>query len=115
MVATTPLAGDVWLCRLDPVEGREQAGIRPVLIVSGNRYNALPSTLVIILPITSRNRNVAFHMQVEPPEGGLRAISYVLADQPRTVSTSRLMERWGSVERTTLQEARSLVQMFLEG
>lgn len=114
-MATTPLAGDIWLSRLDPVEGREQAGIRPVLVISGNRYNALPSNLVIILPITSRDRNIAFHLRVNPPEGGLRAISYVLADQPRAVSTSRLMEHWGAVARNTLEEARSLVQMFLEG
>lgn len=114
-MATIPLTGEVWLYRLDPVEGREQAGIRPVLIVSGNRYNALPSNLVIVLPITSRNRNVAFDMQVEPPEGGLRTISFVLTDQPRAISTSRLLERWGTVTPNTLQEARSLVGMFLEG
>jgi mRNA interferase MazF len=110
-----PLAGDIWLSRLDPVEGREQAGIRPVLVISGNRYNALPSNLVIILPITSRDRNIAFHLRVSPPEGGLRTVSYVLADQPRAVSTSRLMERWGTVTRHTLQEARDLVRMFLDG
>ncbi len=114
-MATTALAGDIWLCRLDPAEGREQAGIRPVLIVSGNRYNALPSNLVIILPVTSRNRDIAFHIRVDPPEGGLRASSFVLTDQPRAVSTSRLLERWGTVTRNTLQEARSLIGMFLEG
>jgi mRNA interferase MazF len=114
-MANSPLAGEVWLCRLDPVEGREQAGIRPVLIVSGHRYNALPSNLIIILPITSRDRNIAFHVRVDPPEGGLRTISFVLADQPRAVSTSRLKERWGMVTRNTLEEARSLVGMFLEG
>lgn len=114
-MAVTPLPGDIWLCRLDPVEGREQAGIRPVLVISGTRYNALPSNLVIVLPVTSRDRDIEFHLQVDPPEGGLRAISFVLADQPRAVSTSRLMERWGAVTRHTLQEARSLVQMFLEG
>ncbi len=115
MVATTPVAGDIWLCRLDPIEGREQAGIRPVLIVSGNRYNALPAKLVIIVPVTSRNRNVAFHLPVDPPEGGLREVSYVLTDQPRTVSTSRLLERWGVVTIETLQQARELVRMFLDG
>lgn len=103
------------MCRLDPVEGREQAGVRPVLVISGNRYNALPSKLAIILPITTRNRNIAFHLLVHPPEAGLRKVSYVLADQPRALSTSRFMERWGVVANETLQEVRDLVRLFLDG
>ncbi len=114
-MANTPLAGDVWLCRLDPVEGRELAGIRPVLVVSGNRYNALPAALAIVLPLTTRDRNIAFHLPVDPPEGGLRTGSYVLADQPRAVSTSRFIEQWGAVTRETLRNARQLVGLFLEG
>jgi mRNA interferase MazF len=75
----------------------------------------LPSALAIILPITTRERSIAFHLPVNPPEGGLRTRSYVLADQPRTVSTSRFIEQWGAVTNETLRDARQLVSLFLEG
>ena len=45
--------GEIWFANLDPAKGSEQAGKRPVVIVSGNILNdALP--IVIVVPITSK-------------------------------------------------------------
>ncbi|HYN21742.1 MAG TPA: type II toxin-antitoxin system PemK/MazF family toxin, partial [Thermoanaerobaculia bacterium] len=49
----TPGRGEVWLASLDPVRGHEQAGTRPVLIVSEDLFNRGPAELIIALPVTS--------------------------------------------------------------
>ena len=42
---------------LDPTIGREQAGTRPALVFSIDKFNHGPAELVIVLPITSKNKN----------------------------------------------------------
>ncbi|OYV95604.1 MAG: growth inhibitor PemK, partial [Planctomycetia bacterium 21-64-5] len=54
MTTSQPVRGEVWTVNLDPVRGHEQAGTRPALIVSVNRFNHGPAGLVVVLPITSR-------------------------------------------------------------
>jgi mRNA interferase MazF len=106
--------GDIWLARLDPVEGREQAGTRPVLIVSGTRFNRMQPNLRIIVPLTTRDRGLPFHVRLDPPVGGVRDVSFVLSDQPRTIATSRLVSRWGAVEHHLLADVRQWLGDFME-
>lgn len=54
-----PLRGEVWLATLDPTVGREQAGTRPALIVSDDLFNQSHAELVVVLPITSKSKNVS--------------------------------------------------------
>lgn len=69
----TPLLkrGDVWYAQFDPVRSREQAGHRPALIVSTDRFNGGPRDLVVVLPISSRDRQIRWHVPLIPPDGGL--------------------------------------------
>ncbi len=50
--------GDVWLGDLDPTVGHEQAGERPILILSIDSFNRSRAGLVVILPITARLRGI---------------------------------------------------------
>jgi mRNA interferase MazF len=84
------------------VLGHEQAGRRPVLVVSADAFNSSPRELVVIVPLTSRSRAGAFRVGLEPPEGGLRTPSVILVDQVRTASLSRLVARWGEVTGETM-------------
>lgn len=108
-----PAKGDTWLSRLDPIEGFEQAGIRPVLVMSGERYNSLQPGLRIIFPLTTRDRGLPFHVRIDPPIGGLRSTSFVICEQPRTVSTLRLFEYWGTVPIHVVDEVLVWVNDFL--
>lgn len=96
--------GEVWNANLDPVIGREQAGFRPVLVVSVDQFNAGPSGLVSVLPITSKPRVyfIPSRVEVRPPEGGLRVTSYVICEQVRTVSSQRLKQRLGVLSGNTM-------------
>lgn len=105
-----PSRGEVWNAALDPTEGHEQAGHRPVLIVSHDQFNQGGSRLVVALPLTRTERQHVMHVRVLAPEGGLEADSSILCDQIRTLSQSRLGRKRGRVSDTTLAavEARLL-------
>ena len=100
--AAFPQHGEVWLADLDPTEGHEQAGRRPVVVVSVDPFNAGRSGLVVVLPITSHLRQLPLHVPVTPPEGGLRLPSAILCDAVRSIDRGRLMDCWGMLEASTL-------------
>jgi mRNA interferase MazF len=99
--------GEVWKLDLNPVRGREQAGERPALIVSVDKFNSGPAGLVIVAPLTSVDKGQPLHVRIEPPEGGVAKPSFVKSEDVRSVSSERLVDRWGSVGRETL---RAVVQ-----
>jgi mRNA interferase MazF len=108
-----PAYGDVWLGDLDPTVGHEQAGRRPVLVVSIDRFNRSGARLVCVLPITSVLRNVPWHVPVSPPEGGLTRPSAVLCEAMRSVSHDRLERRMGAVSPQTLQAVQDRLRILL--
>src|SRR3954463_12542736 len=95
--APEPHRGEVWLTNLDPAFGHEQAGRRPVLVVSVDPFNSGLSGLAVVLPITSRQRLLPLHVSVVPPEGGLRIPSAILCDAVRSIDQRRLVNRWGII------------------
>lgn len=110
-----PSRGDIWLVKMNPVIGREQAGQRPCLIISVDLFNHGPAGLVVVLPITTKNKGIPFHVEVVPPEGGLKEISYIKCEDVRSISTDRLIEKWGSIDyaKTQLIEDRLRILMGL--
>lgn len=97
------LQGEIWLVDLNPVQGHEQAGRRPALVVSVDKFNHGPAGLAIVVPITGTDRGQPLHVPIEPPEGGLRKRSFAKPEDVRSVSSRRLSERWGSVSPRTLK------------
>jgi mRNA interferase MazF len=111
--------GDVYVARLDPTEASEQAGIRPVIIVSRDAINRA-SPVVIVVPCTSWSSDRRLYpsqVLIEAPQGGLRADSVALGEQVRAISKSRLVDRWGTLAPTTLHrlERSLLIAMDLPG
>jgi mRNA interferase MazF len=95
--------GDIFGGKLDPVVGHEQAGRRPVLVVSINPMNGSAAELVIAVPLTTRNRGNELHVRLDPPEGGLDRVSYVLPEMIRVLSTNRLGRRLGRASPGTVE------------
>jgi mRNA interferase MazF len=98
-----PRRGEVWDADLGLGAGSEQEGIRPVLIVSSDRFNALRHRLCIVLALTRTDRKLRIHVRVQPPEGGLDRPSVVQCEQVRAISYDRLRRRRGVLGRTTLR------------
>jgi mRNA interferase MazF len=109
----SPAYGEVWFADLDPTVGHEQAGERPVLVLSINSFNQSPAGLVVILPITTRLRGIPWHVPVSPPEGGLTRPSAVLCEALRSVSQPRLQRHLGTVSAATLQAVQDRLRILL--
>ena len=77
--------GDIWLVGLDPAEGREQKGRRPVLIVSPDAFNRV-TKVPVVLPITSGGsfaRTAGFAVPLSV--AGTQTTGVVRCDQPRAL------------------------------
>lgn len=82
---------DVAWADLDPVAGHEQAGHRPVIVVSTPLHLRMYPTLVTVMPMTTRGRPQLIHrVRIETPG---RPVSWAITEQVRTISRSRLGNR----------------------
>lgn len=108
-----PARGEIWLADLNPVRGREQAGMRPCLVISVDPFNQSPAGLVIVLPVTSKNKGIRSHVEVLPPEGGVREASYVKCEDVRSISTEQLVSRWGRIRPDTLQLVEDRLRILM--
>ena len=107
--------GEIWLANLDPVVGHEQAGKRPVLIVSTDLFNHGAGAMVFVVPLTRTDRGISLHIAIHPPEGGLKHTSFALCDKLRSVSTLRLKgQPWGRVSQQTLADVEEVLRTLLE-
>lgn len=108
-----PRRGEVWFADLSPTRGHEQRGMRPVLVLSVDTFNAGPAELVSVLPITSSIRSIPSHLVVRPPEGGLDVPSAILCDQVRTIARERFVHRRGVISPRTLARVEEIVRFLL--
>ena len=109
-----PSRGDVWNIDLGLTRGHEQAGRRPGLVVSTDRFNLGPAGLVVVLPVTTRAKGIPLHVELDPPEGGVRERSFVKPEDIRAVSIERLEERRGRVSTATLELVERRLRVLLE-
>lgn len=100
MSGSTPDRGEIWIASLDPVAPGEQGGTRPVLVVSALTFNAWPVGLVVVVPITTRDRGFAHHIPVQG--GGLERTSFAMPEYVRSVTQRRLRQRVGTADRQTV-------------
>lgn len=108
-----PSRGEVWFVDLEPVRGREQGRRRPCLVVSVDAFNHGPAELAVVIPLTTRDRGIPLHVPVSPPEGGLQQQSYIKCEDIRSISTDRLLDRWGFVSSTTLSDVEDRLRILL--
>ncbi len=109
----SPNYGEVWFADLDPVVGHEQAGERPVLILSITSFNQSPAGLVVILPVTTKIRGIPWHVPVSPPEGGLTRPSVILCEALRSVSQQRIQYRMGAASAATMQAVQDRLRILM--
>ena len=98
---------------LEPVRGREQGGHRPVLVVSSTGYLDAVTTLVIVLPISSVDRGWPNHVAIDGPSG-LDRPSWIMSEQPRTLSRDRITGIAGQVSQQCLDTVRVWLGDFLD-
>lgn len=111
--------GDVFDARLDPTEGSERAGVRPIVIVSRDAINNA-SNVIVAVPCTTHRPNRRLYpsqAMIYAPDGGFDVDSVALGEQVRALAKTRLIRRRGSVAPSTLRriERALLIAMDLPG
>ena len=100
------LRGEVRWADLNPVRGNEQAGLRPVLILSHDVFNERSGT-VIAVAITSQPQRAGFPLTLELDSKDLPKKSWIKISQIRTLSVERIGKRLG---RATPEELAQVIE-----
>ena len=95
------LRGEIYWADLNPVRGSEQAGFRPVVILSHEIFNRRSGT-VIAMAITSQPQRSGFPLTLALPDDRLPRRSWIKISQIRTISAERLGKRLGAVDKDVL-------------
>ncbi len=110
-----PHRGDVFLARLDPTEGSEQAGTRPVAVISRDAINA-NSPVVVVVPFTDAanpKRIYPSHVWVSKGSAGLRLDSIAKAEQIRAIETSRFVSYCGKLSESQVKQLEDAIRITL--
>jgi mRNA interferase MazF len=113
MTVPQPSRGEIWSINFDPIVGREQAGTRPALVVSVDKFNHGPADLVVVLPITSKDKKQPIHVAVRPLEAGLRILSFIKCEDVRSVSKHRLRQFHGTITAQTMTAVEQRIRILL--
>jgi mRNA interferase MazF len=83
--------GEIYFVNLDPVQGREQRGLRPVVVVSIDPVNALPLVVTVVPGTDGANvtRDYPTTVRVSPDDSGLPRETVFLCFQARALDHSR--------------------------
>lgn len=86
--------GQIYFVRLDPVLGREQAGRRPVLVVSDNAINSLPLVVAIVVGTDASDitRSYPTNVLITAKESGLPKDTVFLCFQLRSLDAQRFVD-----------------------
>lgn len=90
------LRGEIRWADLNPVRGKEQAGLRPVLILSHDVFNERSGT-VIAVALTSQPQRAGFPLTLELQSKSLPKQSWVKISQIRTLAVERIGQRLGKL------------------
>jgi len=87
--------GDVYFVNLNPVKGREQAGQRPVLVLSTDAINILPLVVTVVVGTKGENisRDYPTNVRVSPEDSGLPIETIFLCFQIRSLDPKRFPEK----------------------
>lgn len=104
------LRGEIRWAELNPVRGNEQAGLRPVLILSHDVFNERSGT-VIAVALTSQPQRAEFPLTLELQSRDLPKKSWVKISQIRTLAVERIGQRLGKV---SLEELTQVIDGLTE-
>src|ERR1700687_3359399 len=110
-----PRRADVFLARLDPIEGSEQAETRPVVVVTRDAINA-NSPVVVVVPLTDAanpKRLYPSHVWIPRSSGGLRRDSVARAEQIRAMGSSRLLGYYGRLAAAQMLQIDEAIKITL--
>lgn len=106
--------GEIWIASLNPTQGSEQAGIRPVIIFQENTISQFTTTIITI-PLTTnlKRSSLPSCLLIPKDEGGLNQDSIALCHQLRVLDKTHLGRKLGKLSPTIINELESTVLFTL--
>jgi mRNA interferase MazF len=98
--------GDIWWADLNPTRGREQNGIRPIVVISCDALNRNSGT-VICCPLTSSEPKAGFPLTLEITAVDLPKRSWVKISQIRVLSIDRLTNKLTAIDQPELDQIQA--------
>jgi mRNA interferase MazF len=108
--------GEIYFVNLNPVQGREQSGNRPVLVLSVNAINRLPLVVTVVVGTKGENvsRDYPTNVRISPVESGLPMETVFLCFQIRSLDPKRFSNKAaGKVFGATLNRVEDAVRYCL--
>jgi mRNA interferase MazF len=108
--------GEIYFVDLNPVKGREQAGQRPVLVLSIDEINKLPLVVTVVVGTKGENvpRDYPTNVRVSPEKSGLPIETVFLCFQIRSLDPKRFPEEpAGNVSGEVLEKIETVVRYCL--
>jgi mRNA interferase MazF len=108
--------GDVYEAVLSPSQGSEQAGTRPVVVVSRDAINKT-SPVIIVVPLTKRankTRILPSHVEIKKDEGGVSMDSVALCEQVRAIAVARLGKPIGHLPNERIAQINGSLKIALD-
>ncbi len=84
-----------------------------MLVVSIRAMNRSPARLAITVPLTTTDRSSELHVRIEPPEGGLKRVSFAMPEMVRSISMDRLGHRMGLASPDTVETVSKRVGILI--
>jgi mRNA interferase MazF len=112
---THPLKrGEVWLADLNPTQGSEQAGIRPVILFQNDLISRF-STTILTIPLTTNQRRAELPicLAIAQGDGGLKQDSVALCFQMRVLDKTRLIRKLGQLNSETIVQLEEVILLTL--
>jgi mRNA interferase MazF len=106
--------GQIWLADLNPTQGSEQAGVRPVIIFQNDLVSQF-STTTITIPLSTNQRRAALPicLLIEQGNGGLSQDSVALCFQMRVLDKTRLIRLLGQLSSEIISRLEGVVLLTL--
>jgi len=108
--------GEIYFVNLNPVKGREQAGLRPVLVLSIDKINQQPLVVTVVVGTKGDNvsRDYPTNVRVSPQESGLPIETVFLCFQIRSLDPNRFPDQpAGKVTEEVLAKIETTVRYCL--
>ncbi len=111
-----PLRGEIFMANLEPAEGSEQGGTRPVVVVSRDALTRFSPVVVVCSITDAANKKKIYpsHVKVSAGVGGLRLDSIVVCEQVRAISKTRLKDQLGKFDKSVMTSVEAALKITLD-
>ena len=109
--------GEIYYVHLNPTQGREQAGTRPVLVLSSDSINGLPLVVTVVIGTKGSNvpRDYPINVRVSPQDSGLPLETVFLCFQLRSLDPARFLNPpAGKLTDRAMQKVEEVVRLCLQ-